>query len=67
MRVGQEPEERAGCRVIRETAKALLVCLDDGREVWIPKSQIHDDSEIWKPGDAGTLVVNGWWAEKEGI
>jgi hypothetical protein len=34
---------------------------------WIPKSGIHDDSEVWKVGqDTGTLVVETWVAEKKG-
>ena len=39
--------------------------LETGDEKWVPKSVIHDDSEIWKAGQAGRLVVLGWWAEKE--
>lgn len=49
---------------IRATKKALLVRLDD-REVWIPQSQIHDDSEVYQEGDEGELVVARWFAEKE--
>lgn len=50
---------------VRETEKAVLVQLETGDEKWIPKSVIHDDSEVWKAGQAGRLVVLGWWAEKE--
>lgn len=53
----------------KETAKALLVKLaDEDEERWIPKSCIHDDSEVYsmKSGD-GELVVEEWYAEKEGI
>lgn len=32
---------------------------------WIPQSVIHDDSEVYKKGDSGNLVVMLWWAEKE--
>lgn len=62
--------ERLGdCQVIRETEKAILVVLeDDGeREIWIPKTQIHDDSEVWKEGQTGELIVKAWFAEKEGL
>lgn len=55
----------------RATNKALLVELRDGlradEEVWIPLSQIHDDSEVWGAGDEGELVVTSWFAEKEGL
>lgn len=45
------------------TAKAILVVIN-GKEHWIPQSQVHDDSEVWKKGDSGTLVVKARWAEK---
>jgi hypothetical protein len=53
---------------VRETGLALLVEL--GRmQHWIPKSVIHDDSEIYELGDGapGKLVIAGWFARKEGI
>ena len=39
-----------------------LLCMIEGKEVWIPKSQISDDSEVFKKGDAGTLVIPEWLA-----
>jgi len=51
---------------ILETEKALL-CGVDGREVWIPKTQIHEDSEVWKTGDKGHLVIPTWLAEEKGL
>jgi len=51
----------------RQTPKAILVELQQEKEVWIPQSQIHDDSEVYREGDAGTLVVSEWFAEKEGL
>jgi hypothetical protein len=39
--------------------------------MWIPKSVIDDDSDVYDntsgadgPGD---LIVAGWWAEKQGL
>lgn len=32
----------------------------------VPKSVIHDDSEVWKKGQEGKLVVQLWFAVKEG-
>jgi len=52
---------------IRETDGAVLC---EGPhlkgEVWIPKSVLHDDSEVYDAGknSTGTLVVKDWWAEK---
>jgi len=51
---------------VKETKLALL-CRIDGRERWIPLSQIDDDSEVWKEGDEGKLVISMWFAEKEGL
>ena len=49
---------------IAETDKALL-CLINNEEVWIPKSVIGDDSEVYERGDVGKLVVAEWFARKE--
>ena len=54
--------------VLRSTPKALLVALEDiGEEKWIPRSVIHDDSELYDEcdHDAGEVVVKAWWAQKE--
>lgn len=56
-----------GVTAIRESPKALLVRLSGGAEIWVPKSVIHDDSEVYKAGTNGTLVVARWFAEKEGL
>jgi hypothetical protein len=58
--------ERA--KAVRETDRALLVqadFFDDGQR-WIPKSQIHDDSEVFEVDHEGKLVVNKRLADKEG-
>jgi hypothetical protein len=49
-----------------ETDLALL-CVIDGKERWIPKSQISDNSEVWESGDIGKLIISPWFAEKEGL
>jgi len=51
---------------IYESPDAVLVLDDNGEEVWVPQSQIHDDSEVWRRGDEGTLVVTDWFAKKAG-
>lgn len=50
----------------RETEKALL-CEIEGEDHWVPKSQIHDDSEVFEEGHKGTLVVTAWYARKNGL
>ena len=52
-----------------KTANAILVEDPDGEEVWIPNSQIDDDSEIWgesDKGEEGKLVISEWLATKKG-
>lgn len=70
MRPGREPFFVGSGRVVNETAKAIRVELD-GRadKPWIPKSAIHDDSEVYggEDGQDGELVVERWFAEKEGL
>lgn len=53
---------------LHETAKAILVRIEAGKEYWVPKSVVsEEDSEVNAPGDVGTLVVQKWFAEKEGL
>jgi hypothetical protein len=52
---------------VHETASAIRVRLEDGRAQWIPKSVVSEDSEVWKHGDEGELVIAGWFALKEGL
>lgn len=50
-----------------ETEKAILVEAEIFDEpTWIPQSQIQEESEVWKKGDEGLLVVSEWWAKKQG-
>lgn len=53
---------------ISETEKAIKVEIGEVEDglIWIPKSQIHDDSEVWKAEQSGTLVVSNWFAEQRG-
>ncbi len=58
----------ADVTALRETAKALLVQI--GKDAyWVPKSAIHADSEVYgaMENNEGDLVVELWWAEKEGL
>ena len=54
-------------KAVRETEAALLVEVEGEEEIWIPKSQIHDDSEVYKMDTEGTLVIPLWLAEKHGL
>jgi len=52
--------------VIVETDKAIL-CLVGKKEVWIPKSQIDDSSDVQGKGECGTLVIPEWLANEKGL
>jgi hypothetical protein len=63
-----ETVEFYDCIVVHSTDKACLIKLPDmPQTIWFPISQIHADSEIWKQGDEGLLVVTKWIAEKKGL
>jgi hypothetical protein len=72
MKPGYDIED-AVCVLESKSGKALLIAApffaelgeENGKKM-IPKSQITDDSEVYKVGDEGTLIVTEWLAEKEG-
>ncbi len=51
------------------TEKAILVTVNN-EEVWVPKAQIDDDSEVYggtpDSRGPGKLIVTAWLANKEG-
>lgn len=53
--------------VAKHETEAAILCVVDGKEVWIPKSQIDDSSEVKEDGDEGTLVVSEWIAEQKDL
>lgn len=53
--------------VLRETDKAFLLRLDDGEEVWIPRSQVADADTVAEGDCHCTVSVTEWFAEKEGL
>lgn len=56
------------CRAVHSTTKALLVHVPDlGDEFWVPQSVVDDESEVFEAGDEGDLVLQEWWARKEGL
>lgn len=59
-------ECEANC--IKERPSALLVDID-GDEYWIPKSQIHDNSEVYDADEhsEGTLVITEWIAKQKNL
>jgi hypothetical protein len=57
---------------ISDSGQAMLVVLSEsGRKVWVPISVIvyegDDGCDITDEGESGTLVVQKWFADKEGL
>lgn len=63
-----EPVVVGRYRCSRETTRAILVTNAENEldEFWLPKSTVHDDSEVYSVGDEGKLIVVRWMAEKKG-
>ena len=62
----REKVEIQNVTVAHETDNALLVIID-GEKLWIPKSHIDDDSEVYKKDTEGTLVISEWIAKEKGL
>lgn len=59
-----------GCKALVETENALKVAVPvkgNMVPIWIPKAQIDDDSEVFKMGTEGRLVIPLWLAEAKGL
>ena len=69
MAINRESIRMGHCRCVAQSSKAICVigleAVKD-KSVWIPQSQVHADSEVWKNGQSGELVVTSYWAEKQG-
>ncbi len=63
---GDDPYTIGEGKAAGETPKALRFEPEEGEPFWVPKSVIHDDSEVWEGDQKGTLVVKLWWAEANG-
>lgn len=61
----EAPVDIANCKCVKETDRALLI-EHGGAERWVPKSVVHDDSEVFEEDHEGTLVLKSWFAEREG-
>ena len=57
--------ELSGSSVIRLRQLYVLVRMDDGTEVWIPRAEIVGADELDE--DSTDLSVRAGWAEREGI
>lgn len=58
----------AGCETVRDTEKAILVKIPRHEgEVWIPRSQIDDQSHVGHLPGIGELLISKWIAEQKGL
>jgi hypothetical protein len=51
---------------VGETENAIHVAFPGRDTAWIPKSQLHDDSEVYEKGTDGKLVITLWIAREKG-
>lgn len=65
--VEEQGVEVPGVVCLKESEKAILVELADGKEVWIPRSHIRKGSEVEFDGDAGVLRISPWLAKQKGL
>ena len=53
---------------LKETEKAVLVSCDEfPQDIWIPVSQISDDSDVFAEGHEGDLIITRWIAEQKDL
>jgi len=62
-----EAHQIYGAKAIKETESALLIQTTRVENIWIPKSQIDERSEVCSEGDSGLLIISEWFARKEGL
>jgi hypothetical protein len=53
-------------KCLTDSDKAIMVRIAH-HNVWIPKTQIHDDSDVHKAGTEGKLIISTWIAQEKGI
>jgi hypothetical protein len=51
------------CQFERELA---IYCWYEDEPGWVPKSQLHPDSEVRARGDVGVLIIPAWLAAEKG-
>lgn len=54
-----------GSAPARSTLASRMVKVDE--PIWVPRSQVHEGSDVWDVDHEGELVVSGWWARAKGL
>lgn len=57
--------QAVGGEVIAKTPLAVLIRLEDGQSVWVPRSQIEGGDEL-DVGDED-LSIATWWLREQGL
>jgi len=65
--VRARPVAIEGARIVDFEGASLVVEAPVVGRVLVPSEMIDDDSEIWRVGEAGTLLVDGSWAKQRGL
>ena len=60
-----QPVELDGVQCQRETPWAIYVWVGEDPG-WVPKSQLHPDSQVRAKGDKGVLIIPAWLAAERG-
>lgn len=72
-RPGDEVAEFTNVVALDETDKSVKCRIPGAGKkgedaiAFVPKSQLSDESEVYKKGTEGTLVVSQWWATTAGL
>lgn len=53
--------------IIKAATDKALLCIVGSEEIWIPRSQLHDDCELDEADDEGDLIIPKWLADKNDI
>ena len=54
-------------KIVKETDSAFLLRLEDGEELWIPKSQIADPDDYTEGDEDATISITEWIARERGL
>jgi len=65
---GEEPVDVGLADPFSASDLAVQFVTEKHGSLWVPKKGIHEDSDVWKPGQSkGRLVLKRWCAEKKEI
>lgn len=63
MRAGDPTKSVDNVICVKETEKAICIKINDPKymqTMWLPKSQLHADSQVYEMDTAGTIIMSQW-------